>query len=143
MSEHPKGIELIRQWVEKAEEDLLTAEHTLTLGEKCPFAIVCFHAQQCVEKYIKALLVSLTIDFPKIHDIGELTQLLPQGQSISLDESQQERLTDYAVVNRYPGNWEPLTRTDAEEAITLARQVRENIRALLPAEAISEPVARS
>jgi HEPN domain-containing protein len=139
MSEHPKGIELIRQWVAKAEEDLLTAEHTLTLGEKCPFAIVCFHAQQCVEKYIKALLVSLTIDFPKIHDIGELTQLLPQGQSISLDESQQERLTDYAVVNRYPGNWEPLTRTDAEEAISLARQVRETIRVLLPAEAISEP----
>jgi HEPN domain-containing protein len=81
---------------------------------------------------IKALLVSLTIDFPKIHDIGELTQLLPQGQSISLDESQQELLTDYAVVHRYPGNWEPLTRTDAEEAITLAKQVRENIRVLLP-----------
>lgn len=139
MSERSKVTQLIRQWVEKAEEDLLTGEHTLTLGERCPFATVCFHAQQCIEKYIKALLVSLTIDFPKIHDIGELTQLLPQGYNISLDALQQEQLSDYAVVSRYPGTWEPLTRSDAEEAVALARQVRENIRVLLPAEAISEP----
>lgn len=69
---------------------------------------------------------------------GELTQLLPQGQRLSLDEAQQERLTDYAVVSRYPGNWEPLTRTEAEEAIALARRVRENIRILLPPGVISE-----
>ena len=137
MSERSKVIELIRQWLEKAEEDLLTAEHTLTLDERCPFATVCFHAQQCIEKYIKALLVSLTIDFPKIHDIGELIQLLPQEYNIPLDASQQEQLSDYAVVSRYPGTWEPLTQSDAEEAVALARRVRETIQSLLPSEAIS------
>ena len=46
-----------RAWIKKAESDLKTAEHTLTLKENCPFDTVCFHAQQCAEKYLKALLV--------------------------------------------------------------------------------------
>jgi HEPN domain-containing protein len=38
-----------RQWLEKADNDLKTAQHTLTLGDDCPFDTVCFHAQQCVD----------------------------------------------------------------------------------------------
>jgi len=30
-------------WIKKAENDLKTAEHILTLKENCPFDIVCFH----------------------------------------------------------------------------------------------------
>jgi HEPN domain-containing protein len=44
-------LHIVRQWVEKAEEDLINARHTLTLREHCPFSTVCFHAQQVVEKY--------------------------------------------------------------------------------------------
>ena len=58
MSGRPDPAFLAREWVEKAEEDLTNAEHTLTMEAHCPFSTVCFHAQQCVEKYIKALLVS-------------------------------------------------------------------------------------
>ena len=58
------------------EPDVYTnAEHTLTMGEDCPYDTVCFHTQQCVEKYLKALLTYLSIDFPKIHDVGELSAL--------------------------------------------------------------------
>jgi len=46
-----------RDWVRKAENDLLNAHNTLlTLGQNCPYDTVCFHGQQAVEKYIKALL---------------------------------------------------------------------------------------
>ncbi len=45
MSAPPEVIRVVRQWVEKAAEDLITAEHTLTLRERCPFSTVCFHAQ--------------------------------------------------------------------------------------------------
>lgn len=37
--------ELVQKWLEKADHDLLTADHTLKLGDDCPFDIVCFHAQ--------------------------------------------------------------------------------------------------
>lgn len=40
---------------------------------------ICFHAQQCVEKYIKALLVLCRVDFPKTHDIRRLVTILPPG----------------------------------------------------------------
>ncbi len=44
----------------------------IKLAEESPTDTVCFHAQQCVEKYLKAVLVSEAIDFPKTHDLEEL-----------------------------------------------------------------------
>lgn len=134
MSGLPECIPLVRQWVEKAEEDLRTAEYTFTMPENCPYGTICFHAQQCVEKYIKALLVWRSIDFPRIHDIGELVALLPEEVSLPLTEEEQEELTDHAVVSRYPGDWEPIGHTEAEQAVALARNVREVIRRALPKE---------
>lgn len=57
MSESPERIEVVRQWVAKAENDLRNAEHTLKMKEDCPLDTVCFHAQQCTEKLMKAWLV--------------------------------------------------------------------------------------
>jgi len=41
-------ITVIREWLAKADNDLKTAAHTLTLGEDCPTDTVCFHTQQLV-----------------------------------------------------------------------------------------------
>lgn len=41
--------------------------------------------------------------------------------------------TDYAMVTRYPGAWEVLDRSDAEEAVALAQKVKEAVRQILPA----------
>ena len=64
----------IQRWVDKAEHDLKNAEHTLTLGDDCPVDTVCFHAQQCVEKYLKALLVFYGIVPPRTHNLRVLMQ---------------------------------------------------------------------
>ena len=87
-------IVLLREWIAKAENDLTNAAHTLTLGKDCPTDTVCFHAQQCVEKYIKALLVFLGATFPKTHDIAELRALLPPKLRPKLTVKVQERLTE-------------------------------------------------
>jgi HEPN domain-containing protein len=70
-------IAVIREWLLKADHDLTTAARTLTLGKDCPTDTVGFHAQQCVEKYIKALLVFRATPFPKTHNIRALRALLP------------------------------------------------------------------
>ncbi len=93
---------MIREWLAKADNDLKTAVHTLTLGKDCPTDTVCFHAQQCVEKYIKALLVFRATAFPKTHDIHMLRALLPPKLRPKLDRKVQDRLTDYATELRYP-----------------------------------------
>ena len=129
-------IDLVRQWIERAEEDFRTADYTLTMPENCPFGTVCFHSQQCVEKYIKALLVWRSVAFPKVHDIGELMQLLPSDVVLPLSADEQELLTDYAVGTRYPGDREPIIRTEAEAAVGTAKKVREAIRACLPKEVV-------
>ena len=63
------------QWVAKAESDLRNAAHTVKLKTDCPTDTVCFHVQQCVEKYLKALLISLAMAFPKTHDLVLLFNL--------------------------------------------------------------------
>ena len=131
-------IAVAREWMTKAENDLKTAVHTLDLGEECPTDMVCFHAQQCVEKYLKAVLVLDGIDFPKIHDIGELVTLLPQ-ESVNLDITveEQRRLTEYATVTRYPGDYEPISLVEAREAVEIAKRIRGKIRPLLSKEVLA------
>jgi len=122
---------VVYEWLAKAENDLTNASHTLKLGEDCPTDTVCFHAQQCVEKYLKALLVSFKIDFPKTHDLAELIALLPARIKISLTVSEQRQLTGYATVARYPGADEPISLAEARNAISLARRVRKQIKKYL------------
>lgn len=136
MSGQPEIVHLVQQWIEKAEEDLTTAEHTLTLGEKCPLSTVCFHAQQCVEKHLKALLTLHGVPFPKTHDLLELLRLVPETIKSALSLRDMSVINRYAIETRYPGDWEPITRVETEEAIAISRRVRQTIRGCLPQEAI-------
>jgi HEPN domain-containing protein len=116
MNVSPEKAVAIRLWIEKAESDYKSFQNLLGMGEDCPFDSVCFHAQQCVEKYLKARLVYLSINFPKVHDLEEIIKLFPPGTNIPLTPSDQEKLTSYAWKGRYPGDFEPINRKQAEEA---------------------------
>ena len=131
MPENDKTAIVAREWIAKADNDLKTAAHTLKLGDKCPTDTVCFHAQQCVEKYLKAFLVVLEIEFPRTHDIEILVSLIPKSTRLSLAVEEQRRLTEYATAMRYPGPYEPILLSEAKQAVKLARQVRQKIRKLL------------
>ncbi len=132
----PPDLDVVRDWVRKAEEDLVSADYLLTMPGEAPFGTACFHAQQCVEKYLKAMLIYQGIEFPRVHDLGELLHLLRPEHRPPLSVAEEERLTDYASVHRYPGDYEPDTRADAEEALATARRVRDSVRAHLPQEAL-------
>jgi HEPN domain-containing protein len=129
-------LQVVRQWAQKAENDLKTAVHTLKLGETCPTDTVCFHAQQCVEKYLKALLVWHGVDFPKTHNLGALLALLPSQIRLDLTPEEQERLTDYATVTRYPGDYDAIPLAEAQHAVDVARRACSQIRKRLPKEAL-------
>ncbi len=84
---------------------------------------MCFHAQQCAEKYLKALMQHHGIDPPRTHDLDELTSLLlaalPRVARLSGDSAS---LTEYGVIIRYPG--ESATDADARAALDAMRRVR-------------------
>ena len=129
-------ILVIREWLVKADNDLKTAAHTLTLGANCPTDTVCFHAQQCVEKYLKALLVFRAAAFPKTHNIRALRALLPPKLRPKLEGKVQDRLTRYATVLRYPGAGPDVPLAEARPAVALARRVRKEVRGHLPPAAL-------
>jgi HEPN domain-containing protein len=123
----PEQLNLVRQWIGKAEEDFKNAEYVLTLEENCPVSTVCFHSQQCVEKYLKALLACWSLDVPRSHDLLELCNRIATDRRPSLSQEGLAVLNRYAVEARYPGDWDIISRQEAEEAFRIAQSVRETI----------------
>jgi HEPN domain-containing protein len=131
-------IKVVKEWIEKAENDLTNASNTLKMGKYGPMDTICFHAQQCAEKYLKAFLTLKRIDFPKTHDIGELLVMIPAPFRPRLEIKEQRLMTSYATVTRYPGDYEPISFTETRHAVSIARRVRKEIRALLPKEILQK-----
>ena len=79
------------------------AEHTLTLhDDKCPFDTVCFHAQQCAEKYLKGWLVYHDVDFPRTHDLVVLLRLADGAGLRRASLGNVQPLNRYTIEARYP-----------------------------------------
>ena len=72
------------------------------------------------------------MDFPKTHDIEALLALWSEEIRLGLTAAEPRRLTNYATLTRYPGDYEPISLDEARQAVRLARRVRREIRRLLP-----------
>lgn len=132
MPELNKLSAVAREWAAKAESDLKAAVYMLEMDDECPADTVGFHAQQCVEKYLKAFLVLKGIDFPKTHDIEKILALFPHDVPLPVSVEEQRTLTTYATFTRYPGDYEPVTLSEAKRAVRIARRVKRHLRKLLP-----------
>ncbi len=129
---------LAQEWVEKAEADLTTASRELGVVERPNYDAVCFLAQQCAEKYLKAWLVLKSIDPQKTHDV---VILLRQAAAVGLEGIEPgdvHQLNRYTVEARYPGDWDPIERAEAVDALGRARMVRERVRGSMPREVLEE-----
>lgn len=132
MNEQPDKISEVQKWIDKAEHDLLAAKHMLELAELTD--IVCFHCQQCAEKYLKSLLLFSDVHFPKTHDLRVLLQLAQKHCKLELKLSDIIPLNRYTIEGRYPGDWEPISKKEALNAIEIASSVRSEVRLILPDE---------
>ena len=116
-----------REWIDKAEADLVSAGREYRARRRPNYDAACFFAQQCVEKYLKARLTEAGRSFPRIHDLSALLDLvLPLEPLWEVFRPQLESLTSYAVEFRYPG--ESATREMAGEAVADAGAIRRLIR---------------
>ena len=122
--------ELIREWIVKAEEDYAVLEVLSHQRKRRVFDSICFHAQQCAEKYLKALLTSHQIVPPRTHNVKALAEFLqPKEPTIELIKDLLNRLTPYAVETRYPGEF--ATAREAKAAYAAAKEIRRFARARL------------
>ena len=124
--------QVIQQWVESAQSDLLYAELKPPSGAM--YEQGCFHAQQAAEKALKALLLSLDEEPPYIHDLHALLQLLRAKVAVPAHLAEAASLTKYAVVSRYPPFSTPVTEEEWGRATAIAHSVVEWVEEQLAAE---------
>ena len=118
---------LAAEWVSKAEGDYAIVERESRARKNPSYDGVCFHAQQCAEKYLKARLCEASIHFEKVHDLFALLEQVlvvePLWESYRADLAY---LSDFAVHFRYPG--ESADRATALRARSLCRSFRKAAR---------------
>jgi HEPN domain-containing protein len=91
------------EWIKKAQADFVSMNREMSAAKDLNYDLVCFLAQQSVEKYLKALLCENSVPFPKTHDLNELAALLPKH--LAFPESFNAMISSldrYAVEFRYP-----------------------------------------
>ena len=118
------------EWIEKAEQDFRMAQVGMRQRKNPVYDSVCFHAQQCAEKYLKAFLVRHKITFRKTHDLTELQRLcLKADETFQLLGDPLKRLYPYAIDIRYPGVQANVS--EARQAINDMKVIRKFVRARL------------
>lgn len=111
---------LTAEWVQKAEDDFIVAQKLLRARKDPVYDAVCFHAQQCAEKYLKAFLNEHGREAPKIHHLLDLLKLCKEiDVSLEILHPDLRVLERFSVSVRYPG-----LRADKEDAKTSFQAVR-------------------
>jgi HEPN domain-containing protein len=109
-------------WLRHARSDLALAQQRQV--PEVLLAALCFHAQQAVEKGLKAVLVQRGVAFPYTHDLARLITLaksarLPWPEALEAAAA----LTVYAAGSRYPGPGVEITDEEYRQATALAKGV--------------------
>lgn len=116
--------EYAQEWVRKAEADRAAAEVCLKQSGRIGdlSEIACFHAQQCAEKYLKALIAKAGKAPPRTHELEALARMIGTAARARLARQDLERLNAYAVDIRYPGSG--ATRREARLAVAAMNRLR-------------------
>jgi len=94
-------VSITETWLQHARDDLKSSE---VLLEAKIYAMVCFHAQQAIEKGLKALLAAASLPIPRIHNLIRLRRMVEDslGTSLEIDDEAIMFLNDIYLDSRYP-----------------------------------------
>ncbi|MCG2711686.1 MAG: HEPN domain-containing protein [Candidatus Omnitrophica bacterium] len=114
----------LKEWLIKAQHDLQAAENELNVSRgKVLTDIICFHAQQTIEKYLKAYLVSINIEFGKTHSLEYLRELCKK-EGLDFKGIEMGDLSYFAVEVRYPDDFYMPTQDEAEKSVKTAQDIK-------------------
>ena len=122
------------EWVKRGEWDWRSA-HLLFEAEAPVPETACYHAQQAVEKILKAFLISRRAAAPRTHNLVALLDAAVEHEPSTADLKEAcSLLTPYAVDLRYPGDIGVVEHTEAEDALAMMDLAWSRLAALLPSE---------
>lgn len=121
---------LTAEWIAKAEADFATAQRESRVKKNANYDGICFHYQQCAEKYLKARLCEAEIPFGKTHDlVALLREVVKVEPKWAIFRKDLTYLSHFAVEVRYPG--ESADKKSAVEAKQLCSFFRKIARSSL------------
>lgn len=114
-----------REWIAKADRDFkIGKDEFATEGPVTD--MICFHMQQCTEKYLKAFLIFNSREIRRTHIVEELIRECIEIDSDfqQLFEIRAHNLTDFAVELRYPSDVSLPSNEETKEAIDITEKVK-------------------
>jgi HEPN domain-containing protein len=119
------NLEIVNLWIKKADHDLGSAK-LIYLHIPDYFDTIAFHCQQAVEKYIKASLTYMDIEFQRSHDLPYLLELLSRKVEIKSETFDKAILLNgFRIEIRYPDQTIHLTEDELKSAISIADDFRQ------------------
>lgn len=123
---------VVREWLEKADEDFLFAEANLQEGSQL-YAQLCFHFHQAAEKYLKTYTIAAGLPFAKVHDLVHLLQLCSTREPAFSKLKEECILLNPAYVDtRYPVHWPTQYTEETAKLAHAASRIAEVVRLQLP-----------
>lgn len=119
-------IETSNKWLKSAFGNLMRGKIDNYINDnQIPIELFCFDLQQCIEKSIKSIFILNQIDFVYTHDIATLLKHLNDKLGINIPDYVLESvwISKYAFKTRYPGDWEPISEEEYNQALELTEKV--------------------
>ena len=120
---------IIKEWLDKADEDLHFAESSLQDGSEF-YAQICFHFHQAAEKHLKSFIIARSLPFSKIHDLVNLLKVCA-GNDSTLSNIKEDCivLNSAYIETRYPVHWPTnYSRETAEQSLAAAKSIAFEVR---------------
>lgn len=115
-----RQLETAKAWLKSASYDLEQAQRSGR--DSIERGILCYHAQQCAEKSVKAVFIARGIEFKKSHDSSYLCKTLSDAQ-IAFSFSQELATLNAFLTARYPGEICDLEEADRINASKMAEAI--------------------
>jgi len=116
-------MERYKSWIERGKSSLEISK--IAINKNIYYEDLCYQSQQAVEKGLKGLLIYYNIEPDFTHNIGMLLDELARFILIPEHIKEANNLTKYAVITRYPGEYEEITKEKHEESIKIAHDCLE------------------
>ena len=107
------------EWIKRVKSNLELAQAKII--QYAYYEDLCYQSQQAVEKALKGLLIYYEIEPEFTHNIGLLLNKLEEIVKIPENVKVTTNVTKYAVLTRYPGEYDEITKEEYEKSIEIAK----------------------
>ena len=112
-------MERYESWIARAKSSYAISK--TDIKDNIFYEDLCYQSQQAVEKALKGLLIYFGVDPEFTHNIGLLLNELEKFTDIPENVKSATNVTKYAVLTRYPGEYDEITKEDHKESIKIAK----------------------